>query len=634
MRGQASAHPLASLLAAVSALVLTCLSASADEPPRRTFAVTLNAGEMYIIKDVEVGSTPGVHVVDNPNALLVHGEKPGELVVLGAAAGEWKIDVTQTDGSRVTYDFVVHAVAEPFTNPTRPGKNPPVIGDTVSAPLSAGSPRATEVPRSGIAAPPALGKPAAPSAAGAAVIPLGPATVAAETRAGQLKAPSATPAPAGERGTAASRQSPESGPTGSLMTSQSAPAAIGGPIRKFKADPLVPEAGLEPGSRPAGTHYLPDDAIVLPTGNSKIFDFPSRLRRVSIADTTVADLQVVNPYQLNLIAHKTGFTTLAIWDVTGRYVERQVRVDPGGRQQVLLNVIVAELNRQRMENQGVNLSMALTRLGISLVSMVGTAATPYTPTVNLAEQAVVGAGASAVIPPPGVVGPGGQIIPLLLSPNLTYGLSSGNSNVQFQEFFQFLETHELAKILAEPHLLANSGQKAEFLSGGEIPIVIAQALNTSIVFKQFGTSVKFIPTVVGRDVIELEVRPEVSEPDFAHGVQLFGFTVPAFVTRRAQTLVRLRNNQTLIIAGLILHTPTSIVQKVPYLGDIPYIRELFRNTSYQDVVTDLVMSVTPQIVGPLPEGGETALPIERGPLTDAEIRTQRLPVPNAARPRF
>src|SRR6202022_95154 len=136
------------------------------------------------------------------------------------------------------------------------------------------------------------------------------------------------------------------------------------------------------------------------------------------------------------------------------------------------------------------------------------------------------------------------LIPLLLSTNTNYGLAAGNSNVQTQTMFEFLENHGLAKILAEPHLLANSGEKAEFLDGGEIPIVVAQALNTSIVFKQFGASVIFVPTVVGKDDIELNVKPEVSEPSAGLGVNLFGFSVPGFVTRRASTDVRMKNNQT------------------------------------------------------------------------------------------
>ena len=140
--------------------------------------------------------------------------------------------------------------------------------------------------------------------------------------------------------------------------------------------------------------------------------------------------------------------------------------------------------------------------------------------------------------------------------------------------------------------------------------------------------------MIGRDDIELLVKSEVSEPDYAHGVALFGFTVPAFVTRKADTLVRLKDGQTLIIAGLILRNRNAVVSKVPYLGDIPYAGAIFRNTSWQDQETDLVMSVRPEIVGPLPPNGQVFEPSERGPLTEDEIRTQRLDTPDAARPRF
>ncbi|MGH7907298.1 MAG: type II and III secretion system protein family protein [Candidatus Binataceae bacterium] len=374
--------------------------------------------------------------------------------------------------------------------------------------------------------------------------------------------------------------------------------------------------------------------IDLMANTSKIFDFPARIVRVSIADSRIADIQVVSPFEINLIGHQPGFTTLAVWDDHGRYLERQVRIDRDSKQQVLLNVIVAELDLSRMENQGINYSVALKHLGISLVGLPGAVATPFSPTALIQPAGVAGLGAIASTPPPGTLPAGGSIINMLLSQNVTYGLSAGNGNVQTQSLFNFLEQHQLGKVLAEPHLLANSGEKAQFLSGGEIPIVVAQALNTSIVFKKFGTSVVFIPTVVGDDQIELAVRPEVSEPDYSHGVQLFGFTVPAFVTRRAETMVRLRNQQTLIIAGLLLHNKTAVVRKVPYLGDIPYAGAFFRNTSYQDQKTDLVMSVTPRIVTPLPANGEVYLPTSRGPLTPAEIKTQRVYPYDAARPRF
>jgi pilus assembly protein CpaC len=159
-------------------------------------------------------------------------------------------------------------------------------------------------------------------------------------------------------------------------------------------------------------------------------------------------------------------------------------------------------------------------------------------------------------------------------------------------------------------------------------------LNTSIVFKEFGVSVIFVPTVIGKDDILLQVKPEVSQPDFAHGVSLFGFTVPAFVTRRAQTFVRLKNNQMLIIAGLLLRTKTAHVTKTPYVGDIPYIGALFKSTSYQDQSSDLVMAVTPQIVNPIPPNGQPVLPTDRPQFTAEDLRTRRIVPEDASRSRF
>jgi len=402
----------------------------------------------------------------------------------------------------------------------------------------------------------------------------------------------------------------------------------------YNTDPM---AVIPTGPPPLGEkHYMPGDGVDLMSGTSEVLDYPARIRRVSVADSKVADIQVINPYQLNLVAHQPGFTTLAVWDTQGRYSEREVRVDQSGKQQVLLNVIVAELNRSRVENFGINWTMALPKWNISLVNMAGGVATPYTATSSLTANALISSNPPVTVASSatGTLPANGQLIPLLLSQNLTYGLAAGNSNIQTQSFFQFLEENSMGKILAQPHLLANSGEKAQFLSGGEIPIVVSQALNTSIVFKQFGTSIIFVPTVIGFDDILLKVNPEVSEPDFAHGVNLFGFTVPAFVTRKAETMVRLKNNQTLIIAGLLLNTKNETVAKVPYLGDIPYVRGLFRNTSYNNTQTDLVMTVTPQIVAPLPSTGRVALPTDRGPMTFEEIKTRRVYPEDAGRPRF
>ncbi len=599
------------LLIAMSLILARPLrvAAAADAPHEQ--ALTLNAGETHIIDNISPDSKPAIRVIDNPHALVVHSEDPSKLVLLGAEEGQWAITIKLNDGEDVIYNVTVHAIRD-AAHPLKPA-------DTAANAASAAS---VEPPSSPLDAGtgPVTGIKSASAPAGAKDVSSrkAPETVAASESASAGAAPAALQSSA-------------------VVPSQIASSAAQEKPTTFRTDPgLIKSGGVystEGVASSGGTHYLPADGMNLMIGTSQVIDFPQRMRRVSIADTTVADVQVVNPFQLNLIAHKPGFTTLTVWTEHGHYEERQVRVDPSGKQQVMLNCIVAELDRGKVESQGTNLTSAFPALGLSMVGLPGAVATPYNPQTSLGGNAILPNGTT--VPLGGAnLPPGGALAPLVFSQNMTYGIAAQNSQMQWQGFFQYLENHSLGKVLAQPHLLANSGEKAKFLSGGEIPIVIAQALNTSIVFKEFGTRVTFVPTVVGVNDIELLVEPEVSQPDYAHGVQMFGFQVPAFVTRRAETLVRLRDNQTLIIAGLILHQKNAVVQKVPYLGDLPFAGGLFRNTNWQDTETDLVMSVTPEIVRPLPTGAGVFMPSERGPLTAEEIRTSHLDTPDAARPRF
>jgi len=691
---------LAAAIGSLGFFALAGYQAAASQT--RTVPVTLNAGEAYTIADVSPDSTPGVKVVSNPSALVVHTDAPGKIVLQGAAAGSWNINVTLANGDKVTYAVDVMPV-EGIRGPLASASNPASGSASAAAsrPADAGSgpvdpaakaDRAAQVSASAadahvpsaptaaapdaprVASAPAAVTPviAAPSAAEpvrvASADPAIPATSISPAASVSSSAPTipaaavAAPAPASPFAASAPAREPEklaqehtpvsstsmptsmspivapnspTGDNGMLPTMPSQGNAVGAaPSQTFNTDPMavIPTAPPPLGEK----HFMPGDGVDMMMGTSLVLDYPTRIRRVSVADSKVADIQVINPYELNLVAHQAGFTTLAVWDTQGRYSEREIRVDESGKQQVLLNVIVAELNRSRMENFGINWTMAFPKWNISLVNMAGGVATPYNATTSLTATSIVQSNPPVTTSSSatGTLPPGGVTIPLLLSQNLTYGLAAGNNNIQTQSFFQFLEENSMGKILAEPHLLANSGEKAEFLSGGEIPIVISQALNTSIVFKQFGTSVIFVPTVIGFDDILLKVKPEVSEPDFAHGVNLFGFTVPAFVTRKAETMVRLKNNQTLIVAGLLLNTKNETVAKVPYLGDIPYVRGLFRNTSYTNTQSDLVMTVTPQIVAPLPSNGRVALPTDRGPMNFEEIKTRRVYPEDAGRPRF
>ena len=560
----------AALLLALILSIASALPLRAETVPLSQ-TVNLDRGQAQLIDHLIKDSKPAIRIIDNPHALIIHDEVPGQLLLLGAEPGQWEVTVTREDGTRVAYQIRVAAIASDSSSL-----------DRGTGPIAA----------------------AASETKSDALAPVDPAYA--------VEAYSSDDAPRLDKSDALT--SPASLP----ITRQDSQEIALGP---YSNDPHADSD--EPQTASTGRNNLPPEVVSLMAGSSEIVDFPRRMKRISIADSTIADIQVTSPYQLNLIGHKPGFTTLAVWDDQGHHLERAVRVDNGGAQQVMLNAIVAELDLTKIETQGVDLSVALSKAGISLASMPGLVATPYAASSQLSSATV-----------PGIAPPGGQLMPLLLSNALTYGVSTSNANLATESFFQFLESHSLGRVLAQPHLLANSGQSASFLSGGEIPIVLAQALNTSIVFKDFGTKINCRPTVIGRHEIELLVKSEVSEPDYAHGVSLFGFTVPAFVTRRADTLVRLKDGQTLIIAGLILRNRNEVVSKVPYLGDLPYAGALFRNTDWQDQQTDLVMSVRPEIVSPLPPNGRVSMPSERGPLTADEIRTQKLDTPDAARPRF
>jgi len=575
--------------------------------------VSMNAGETYVINDIKPGTKPSFKVEQNPNAFVSYDSPPGKLTMLSAAAGRWIVTVTNTSDREVSYDVNAFAAAKPDA-PLTPGKAPRSISDEGldSRPGAGASTSIT------------------PTIVESANVSSSPSSSSSSSAPYSVTLPASAPSY-----DAKWNVPPEPGAGVQSYEPRQSVGPLESHAGQYRNDPSVLDSapGYAGDTVSGGKHYLPDDAISLMMGTSEVIDFQRRVTRISVADSKIADVQVIDPFQLNLVAHQPGFTTLAVWDANGRYEERTVRIDASGRQQVMLNTIVAELDRQKLENQGINLSVAFSKMGLSIVGLPGTVATPYNAGSTLSSSASSGS-LSGVTEPNGVIPAGGQIIPLLLSSTMTYGLAAENADVMWQAFFQFLENHSLGKILAEPHLLANSGEKAKFLSGGEIPIVIAQALNSTIVFKTYGTSVEFIPTVVGRDDIELLVKPEVSQPDYAQGVSLFGFTVPAFVTRRAETMVRLKDRQTLIIAGLILHQKTSQVQKVPYLGDIPWVKGLFRTTSYSDQESDLVMSVTPEIIRPLPQGGQVFLPTNRGEMSAEEIKTKPIEPPDAARPRF
>jgi Flp pilus assembly secretin CpaC len=167
-----------------------------------------------------------------------------------------------------------------------------------------------------------------------------------------------------------------------------------------------------------------------------------------------------------------------------------------------------------------------------------------------------------------------------------------------------LQTQGALRALAEPNLIAMDGQQASFLAGGEYPVPIVQSSGGSnstvtIVFKEYGVRLNFKPTIIDEDHIRLELEPEVSTLDFANGVKFSGFVVPGLRTRRAHTGVELRDGQSFALAGLLDNNETRSISKIPGLGDIPILGNLFMSTQIQKNVTELMFIVTAQIVKPV-----------------------------------
>lgn len=175
-----------------------------------------------------------------------------------------------------------------------------------------------------------------------------------------------------------------------------------------------------------------------------------------------------------------------------------------------------------------------------------------------------------------------------------------------------LQNNGLARILAEPTLVALSGQSASFLAGGELPIPEPQGLGTiAIVYKPYGVGLTLTPTVLAPDRIALKVAPEASELDYSNELVISGVAVPAITTRRADTTVELGDGETFVIGGLVSQNINSQMNKIPLLGDIPIIGSFFRDMQYSKQDKELVIMVTPHLVHAIARGVKLPLPGER-----------------------
>jgi pilus assembly protein CpaC len=179
-----------------------------------------------------------------------------------------------------------------------------------------------------------------------------------------------------------------------------------------------------------------------------------------------------------------------------------------------------------------------------------------------------------------------------------------------------LETKGLLRRLAEPDLIALSGDTAAFLAGGEFPVPVAQPGSVgasaviSVQWKPFGVELTFVPTVLAGGIINLRLAPSVSELDFQNAVTISGSTIPSLTKREARTTIELRDGQSFAIAGLLQANNRRGISQLPWIGSVPVLGTLFRSAAYEQEETDLVVIVTPHLVAPSVPGQRLASPLE------------------------
>jgi pilus assembly protein CpaC len=201
------------------------------------------------------------------------------------------------------------------------------------------------------------------------------------------------------------------------------------------------------------------------------------------------------------------------------------------------------------------------------------------------------------------------------------GLGGGTT---LTAFFDALEEKGIVKTLAEPNLIALSGDTASFLAGGEFPVPVAQDVDggdstVTVEFKDFGVSLAFTPTVLEDGLMNIVVSPEVSAIDPTTSTTVNGLTIPGLTVRRATTTVELRDGQSFAIAGLIQSDFQDTVTQLPWVGDIPVIGALFRSSEFQRDETELVIIVTPRLIQPSPAGSLAAPTDNFVPPSDTDL---------------
>jgi pilus assembly protein CpaC len=312
----------------------------------------------------------------------------------------------------------------------------------------------------------------------------------------------------------------------------------------------------------------------LPVGRSFPIRADTNVTRVSIVNPQVADVVVVSDREVVINSLSSGETDAIIWLANGALTHYRIAVhSPADRKQISIAVHFAEVRRDALREIGVS------GLWRDQRSRAGTG-------IFRSDQVFTDSG---LIRLPANVGFG------------TFLSDLGTSNLL--AFLDAQESKGNARFLAEPMLMAGNKDSATFLAGGELPIPIVQGGATaggiSVTYREFGIRLKFVGEIISDSLIKLQVTPEVSSLDFANAITLQGFRVPAFRTRRVNSTLDVRRNQSLIISGMFAGENENVRAGLPLLMHIPILGQLFSSTRWQRNESELLIVVTPEVVDPL-----------------------------------
>jgi pilus assembly protein CpaC len=414
------------------------------------------------------------------------------------------------------------------------------------------------------------------------------------------------------------------GPQGSLLLA----LLVMGANAAAQSAPPEPQSQVQ--SAPAAA-----EKVSLTAGRSVVVPTNFNITRIAITNADIADAVVVQPREILVDGKKPGTVSLVVWSATGR-AQYDVIVEPAitTLEQHLHTLFPGEAIAVKVSDEAIILSGQVSSTTVML---------------RAAEIAKASASKSQIINMLQV--PGGSTSQQVMLQvrfaevnrrTLTeLGLSIFANREQFvarsttQQFaaptfddekpgglvfsdflnlfffsreegiggaLRALQQRGAFQSLAEPNLIAYNGQEASFLAGGEFPVPVVQGGQTNnsitVLFKEFGIRLNFTPTIAG-DVIRLKVRPEVSTLDFANGITLSGFRIPALTTRRAETDVELRDGQSFAIAGLLDNISQDDAAAIPILSKLPIIGALFKSKATRAEQTELMVLITPRLVRPL-----------------------------------